>query len=68
MSVDRLLERIARDWLKARAASAEDNEAEQKRLRAIAMQFVGTNRGGDPDRSAMVSQRVRERLASKRAR
>ena len=68
ISLARLLERISRDWLKARASAAENDEAEQERLRAVAMQFVGTIRGGDPDRSAMVSQRVRERLASKRAR
>jgi hypothetical protein len=65
VSVARLLERIAREWLKTRAAAAEDDEAEQERLRAIAMQFVGTIRGGDPDRSAEVSKRVRELLARK---
>jgi hypothetical protein len=63
VSVARLLERIAREWLKARAS--EDDEAEQERLRAIAMQYVGTIRGGDPDRSAEVSKRVRELLARK---
>jgi hypothetical protein len=68
VSLARLLERISRDWLKARASAAEDDEAEPERLRAVAMQFVGTIRGGDPDRSARVSQRVRERLASERAR
>jgi hypothetical protein len=64
VSVSRLLDRIAREWLKARAA-ATDDAAEQERLRAIAMQFVGTIRGGDPDRSAEVSKRVRELLARK---
>jgi hypothetical protein len=63
VSVARLLERIARDWLKARASPAADDEAEQERLRAIAMQFVGTIRGGDPDRAAEVSKRVHESLA-----
>ena len=65
VSVSRLLERIAREWLKARAAAAEDDEAEQERLRAIAMQFVGTIRGGDPGRASEVSNRVRELLARK---
>jgi len=65
VSVAQLLERIAREWLKARAAAAEDDEAEQERLRAIAMQFVGTIRGGDPDRAAEASKRVRELLARK---
>jgi hypothetical protein len=68
VSVSRLLERIAREWLKARAAAAEDDEAEQERLRAIAMQFVGTIRGGDPDRASEVSKRVRELLARKHGR
>lgn len=65
VSVAQLLERITRAWLKARGSAAEDDEAEQERLRAIAMQFVGTIRGGDPDRAAEVSKRVRELLARK---
>jgi len=65
VSLSRLLDRIARDWLKARASTAQDDEAEQERLRAVAMQFVGTIRGGDPDRAAEVSKRVRELLARK---
>jgi hypothetical protein len=66
-SVSRLLERIAREWLKARPSAAED-EAEQERLHASAMPFIGKLHGGDPNRSAMVSQRIREKLASKRGR
>ena len=65
VSVSRLLERIAREWLKARASAAENDEAEQERLRAVAMQFAGTIRGGDPDRAAEAGQRVRESLARK---
>jgi hypothetical protein len=65
VSVSRLLERIAREWLKARAPAAADDEAEQERLKAVAMQFVGTIRGGDPNLSAEVSKRVRELLARK---
>jgi hypothetical protein len=68
VSVARLLERIAREWLKARAAAAQDDEAEQERLRAIALQFVGTLRSGDPDLSEKVSERVRERLLRAHAR
>jgi hypothetical protein len=63
VSLSRLLERIARDWLKARGSGAEDDEAEQERLRAIAMQIAGTIRGGDPDLAAEVAKRVRESLA-----
>ena len=65
VSVAQLLERIVREWLKARAAAAEDDEAEQERLRAVAMQFVGKIRGGDPDRAAEAGKRVRELLARK---
>lgn len=65
VSVSRLLERIAREWLQARASAAGDDAAEQDRLRAVAMQFAGTIRGGDPDRASEVSKRVRELLAGK---
>jgi hypothetical protein len=65
VSVARLLERIAREWLRTRASAAEDDEAEQERLRAVAMQFVGTIRGGDPERAAEAGKRVRELLARK---
>ena len=63
VSLARLLERIAREWLKTRPTAAEDDEAEQARLRAVAMQFAGTIRGGDPDRGAEAGKRVRELLA-----
>ena len=68
VSVARLLERIAREWLKARAAAAGDDEAEQERLRAVAMQFVGTLRSGDPHLSEKVSERMREDLLKAHAR
>lgn len=68
VSVAQLLERIAREWLKARASAAEDDEAEQERLRAVAMQFVGTLRSGDPDLSEKVSERVRDGLLRAHAR
>jgi hypothetical protein len=65
VSLSRLLERVARDWLKARGSAEEDDEAEQEGLRAIAMQFAGTIQGGDPDRAAEAGKRVRELLARK---
>ena len=68
LSVAQLLERIAREWLQARASAVEDDEAEQERLRAIAMQFAGTLRSGDPELSEKVSERVRERLLRAHAR
>jgi hypothetical protein len=68
MSVSRLLERIAREWLQARAAAVADDEAEQERLRAIAMRYVGALRSGDPHLSEKVSERVREHLLRAHAR
>ena len=65
VSVSRLLERVTREWLKTRAGAAEDDEAEQARLHAVAMQFAGTIRGGDPDRAAEAGKRVGELLARK---
>lgn len=65
VSVSQLLERIAREWLKTSAPAAENDEAEQARLRAVAMQFAGTIRGGDPDRAAEAGKRVRDLLARK---
>jgi Ribbon-helix-helix protein, copG family len=67
VSVSRLLERIAREWLKARPGAADD-EAEQERIRASAMRFIGKLRGDDPDRSANVSERVRDILTERHAR
>jgi hypothetical protein len=59
VSVSRLLERIARDWLKMQAWVAED-EAEQARLRAAAAPYIGSLRSGDPDLAERASERVRE--------
>ena len=67
VSLSRLLERIARDWLQQRSGAADD-EAEQERIRARAMRFVGALRSGDPDLSEKVSERVRERLLRAHAR
>ena len=68
VSVAQLLERIVCEWLKTRAAAAEDDEAEQERLRAVAMRYIGTLRSGDPDLSEKVSERVREGLLRAHAR
>ncbi len=59
VSVSRLLERIAREWLKTQAWVAED-EAEQARLRAAAAPYIGSLRSGDPDLAESASERVRE--------
>ena len=67
VSLSRLLDRIARDWLQQRSGAADD-EAEQERIRARAVRFVGALRSGDPDLSEKVSERVRERLLRAHAR
>jgi hypothetical protein len=68
VSVSRLLERIAREWLKTRPAAAEDDEAEQARLRAAAAPYIGALRSGDPDLAEKASERMRERLLKAHAR
>ena len=68
VSISRLLERIALEWLKTHPSAAGDDEAEQARLRAVALQFAGTIRGGDPDRAAEASKRMRELLARRHGR
>jgi hypothetical protein len=63
-----LLERISRDWLRAKAAACSDDAREQARIKAAAMRAIGTLRGDDPERSERVRERVRARLEQKRAR
>jgi hypothetical protein len=64
VSVSRLLERIAREWLKTQPWVAED-EAEQARIRAAAAPYIGSISGDDPELSEKVRERVIERLAKK---
>jgi hypothetical protein len=59
VTVSRLLERIAREWLQTQAWVADD-EAEQARLRAAAAPYIGALRSGDPDLAEKASERVRE--------
>jgi hypothetical protein len=68
VSVSRLLERITREWLKTRTPADAHDEAEQERIRARAMRYIGSLRSGDPDLSEKVSARVRERLLRAHAR
>ncbi len=67
VSVSRLLERIAREWLQAQPWRAE-GEAEQARLRAAAAPCIGALRSGDPDRAEKASERIRESLLKAHAR
>jgi hypothetical protein len=63
-----LLERISREWLRAKAAASSADEREQARIKAAAMRAIGTIKGDDPERSERVRERVRARLAQQRAR
>ena len=67
-SVAALLDRATEQWLRRRNRRTGDDERGQKRLRQAAMHFVGTLRGGDPNRSREVRMRVRAKLALGRAR
>ena len=66
-SVARLLDRIAGEWL-ARGSSRGDDEAVQRRLHEAAAPFIGSVRGGDPNRAQEASRRVRAKLVGKHAR
>ena len=63
-----LLERIARDWLRAKAAASSDDEREQARIKAAAMRAIGILRSGDPELAERARERLQERLARARAR
>src|SRR5262245_7145326 len=66
VKVSALLERVIRAWLDERA-NARGTE-EQERIRARALRCAGVLSGRDGKRSGQVRQRVRERLAARRAR
>jgi hypothetical protein len=59
ISLSALLDRVARDWL-AQQHAADDEE--QARIRARADQCIGAIAGGNPRRSAMVGELMRESL------
>ena len=66
-SVGELLGRIARQWLRERAAGASESEAVQRRIQASAERFVGSLAGGDPRRAERARREIRDRLAKRRA-
>lgn len=63
-SVADLLEGISRDWL-AQSQTTEDEE--EARLRAAAMCFAGSIRGGDPHRAEQARDRIRQKLKRRHA-
>jgi hypothetical protein len=64
MSVSKLLEQIAADWLAQRRNGHSDDEAEQAALRKRVMATVGTIRS-DSTRSQRTGELVREIMSKK---
>jgi hypothetical protein len=62
ISLAKVLDAAAQEWLKKRSSDQDDDAAEQKRLHEAAAKSFGTITGGDPKRSENVRQIVRERL------
>ena len=62
-----LLKRIAGAWL-ARRSSGSDDEAVQRHLHEAAAPFIGSIRGGDPNRAQEAGRRVRAELVRERSR
>jgi hypothetical protein len=63
-SLAALLDRVARQWLEERKSRSADDEAEQKRLHAIAEKYIGTIARG-PDLAESASKLIRAGLAKK---
>lgn len=66
-SVSELLDRIVAEWL-SRDPHSNESDAEQQRLHEAALKTIGTIQGDDPDRAIHAKDRLRARLARKRAR
>lgn len=71
-SLAELLEQIARDWLaQAKKQDDDDDEDEeelQRRLHSSAMRFIGTLKGGNPNRAENARSEVRARIARRHGR
>ena len=67
VSLGAMLEEISMEFLSRPAATAADDEAEQQRIWERVKPYIGSIRGGDPDRASQVRERVRERLPRRRA-
>src|SRR5207245_9600243 len=57
-----VLDEAAREWLQNRGSQTAADTAEQARLHAEAEKYIGIITGGNPRRSELASQLVRERL------
>lgn len=65
LSLSALLERAARAWLGREAARPDDRA--QARLHVKARRSIGSLSGGDPRRSERARERLRAKLARRRA-
>ena len=68
VSMASLVEEAVVEYLARPESDTADDEAEQARILARAAPFFGSIRGGDPDRSSQVRERVRARLLEKQRR
>lgn len=65
-SISALLDKIAREWIKEHEAERVKDEAEQARIRAEAMKYVGAlSIGGGPYTNERVRKIIGERLTQK---
>jgi hypothetical protein len=66
ISLAALLDKMARRWIKERAAERLDDATEQAKLHKIAAKFAGALRmGGGPYTNEVVRKRIQERLTKK---
>lgn len=68
VSMAELLSRIIQTWLVERRKESSHEEAEQVRLRAVAMKAIGALGGGDPHRAETARQTLREKLSKRHGR
>ncbi len=66
MSLARLLDQIATQWLEQKSGSGGE-EAIQQRLHRAAVKTFGSIHGGDPHRAEQARQRIRARLKKRHA-
>jgi hypothetical protein len=62
ISLAAMLDEMAVHYLAKTSSASADDRQEQERLHAAARPFIGAIAGGDPDRAAEASRRVREKL------
>jgi hypothetical protein len=67
-SISELLEGIAQDWLVKFKRGKGTEDERQRQIRDEAMKFVGSLRGGNPDRAENARSEVRSRIARRHGR